>query len=69
MGSITLRRIFLRARSIGLTKTLWPLAGVLLGKTSLDSLYGLMRRLPQTVRQFLATLIRPVFKFVAAPND
>jgi hypothetical protein len=35
-------------------------AGVLLGKTSLNSLYGLMGELPQTVRQFLAILIRPI---------
>jgi hypothetical protein len=35
-------------------------AGVLLGKTSLNSLYGLMGELPQTVPQFLAILIRPI---------
>jgi hypothetical protein len=59
MGSIKFRRIFqhlaehaLSRRSIRLTETLWPLAGVLLGKASLNSLYGLMRWLPQTVRQF-----------------
>jgi len=42
----------LRYRSIRLTETLLPLAGVLLGKTSLDWLYGLMGGLPQTVPQF-----------------
>jgi hypothetical protein len=31
-----------------------PLAGVLLGKTSLDWLYGLMNGPPQTVPQFCA---------------
>jgi hypothetical protein len=48
----TLERFFLSTRSIGLTKTLLPLAGVLLGKTSLNSLYGLMGGQPQTVPQF-----------------
>jgi hypothetical protein len=33
-------------------------AGVLLGKTSLNSLYGLMGELPQTVPQFWQILIR-----------
>jgi hypothetical protein len=35
-----------------LAETLSPLAGVLLGKTSLDWLYGLMGGQPQTVPQF-----------------
>src|SRR5215218_1013908 len=42
----------LSARSIGLTETLLLLAGVLLGKASLDWLYGLTGELPQTVPQF-----------------
>jgi hypothetical protein len=48
----TLERFFLSARSIRLTKTLLDLAGVLLGKTSLNSLYGLMGCLPQTLPLF-----------------
>jgi len=59
----------LRWRSIGLTETLLALAGVLLGKTSLDWLYGLIGGLPQTVPQFLAFPIRPGRKLAAAPND
>jgi len=42
----------LSTRSIGPAQPLCPLAGVLLGKTSLNSLYGLMGWLPQTVSQF-----------------
>src|SRR5260370_39647442 len=41
------------------TETLLRLAGVLLGKASLDWLYGLIGELPQTVPQFLAIPIRP----------
>jgi hypothetical protein len=37
---------------IGQAKPLLPLAGVLLGKTSLNSLYGLIGGPPQTVPQF-----------------
>jgi hypothetical protein len=47
-----LEEFFLSRRSIGLTKPLSALAGVLLGKTSLNSLYGLMGGLPQTANQF-----------------
>ena len=47
-----LEEFSLSARSIAPTETLLPLAGVLLGKTSLNSLYGLMGGLPQTVPQF-----------------
>jgi len=42
-----------------LTHTLLVLAGVLLGKTSLDWLYGLWGGLPQTAPRFLAIPIRP----------
>jgi hypothetical protein len=48
----------LRWRSIVLAHTLLFLAGVLLGKTSLDWLYGLRGGLPQAVRQ-LAIPTRP----------
>jgi hypothetical protein len=44
-------RISLSYRSIALTETLYLLAGVLLGKTSLDWLYGLIGGLPRTVSQ------------------
>jgi hypothetical protein len=44
--------ISLSARSIVLTQTLLLLAGVLLGKASLDWLYGLTGELPQAVPQF-----------------
>jgi hypothetical protein len=46
-----------RWRSIGLTHTLLLLAGVLLGKASLDWLYGLSGALPQTAPQAIS--IRP----------
>jgi hypothetical protein len=36
------------------TQMFQPLAGVLLGKTSLDWLYGQMNRPPRTVPQFCA---------------
>ena len=39
-------------RGIGLTETLLPLAGVLLGKTRPNSVYGLIGGLPETVPQF-----------------
>jgi hypothetical protein len=51
------------------------LAGVLLGKTSLNSLYGEQGGLPQTVSQFKAALIRRKLKisrrfgFVPAPDE
>src|SRR6202035_1514201 len=48
----SLERFSLSGRSIGLTRASSPLAGVLLGKTSLNSLYGLMGGPPQTVPQF-----------------
>jgi hypothetical protein len=48
----SLERISLSYRSIELAQTLSALAGVLLGKARLDSLYGLMGGLPQTVPQF-----------------
>jgi hypothetical protein len=48
----TLEQFSLSERSIGLAETLSPLAGVLLGKTRLDWLYGLMGGQPQTVPQF-----------------
>jgi hypothetical protein len=54
--------IALSSRSIFAAGDVTPLAGVLLGKTSLNSLYGLLGGLPQTVPQFLAILIRSAFR-------
>src|SRR6478672_8799356 len=51
-GTHAWRNMQLRWRSMRLTETLLPLAGVLLGKASLDWLYGLIGGLPQTVPQF-----------------
>jgi hypothetical protein len=48
----TLEQFSLSEHSIGLAETLSPLAGVLLGKTRLDWLYGLMGAQPKTVPQF-----------------
>jgi hypothetical protein len=44
------------------------MAGVLLGKTSLDSLYGLMGGLLQTVPQF-GNPDSAVFRVATAPNE
>jgi hypothetical protein len=56
-------------RSIGLTETLLPLAGVLLGKTSLDWLYGRIGELPQTVSRFWRSDSAGVPVFAVAPNE
>jgi hypothetical protein len=47
------------AAASALTHTLLGLAGVLLGKTSLDWLYGLRGGLPQNCATVLAIPIRP----------
>jgi hypothetical protein len=44
-------------------------AGVLLGKTSLNSLYGLMGELPQTVPQFWQSRFGRYPGLAAAPNE
>src|ERR1700712_3290107 len=59
----------LRYRSIVLTQTLLLLAGVLLGKASLDWLYGLIGGLPQTVPQFWRSRFGRDQGPAAAPND
>jgi hypothetical protein len=51
-SAIKIVEFSLSGRSIALTETLLPLAGVLLGKTSFDWLYGLTGGLSQTVPQF-----------------
>ena len=61
-------RISLSYRSIGLTQTLLLLAGVLLGKASLDWLYGLIGGLPQTVPQFWRSRFGRDQGPAAAPN-
>jgi hypothetical protein len=59
----------LSGRSIGLTETLLLLAGVLLGKASLDWLYGLTGELPQTVPQFWRSRFGRDQGLAAAPNE
>src|SRR6185437_11567043 len=48
----SLEEFSVSSRSIGPSETHWPLAGVLLGKTSLNSLYGLKGGLPRTATRF-----------------
>jgi hypothetical protein len=60
---------FLSNRSIELTESLCTLAGVLLGKTSLNWLYGLMGWLPQTVPRFGYPDSADSFGLATAPNE
>src|SRR5260370_14721958 len=59
----------LRYRSIVLTQTLLLLAGVLLGKASLDWLYGLIGGPPQTAPQFWRSRFGRDQGPAAVPND
>jgi len=60
-----LEELSLSYRSIDPTETLLPLAGVLLGKTSLDWLYGRIGELPQLWRSDSAGYLG----LAAAPNE
>jgi hypothetical protein len=65
----TLEEFSVSYRSIDPTETLLPLAGVLLGKTSLDWLYGRIGELPQTVSQFWRPDSAGYLGLAAAPNE
>jgi hypothetical protein len=68
-GTQRLEEFSVSYRSIDPTETLLPLAGVLLGKTSLDWLYGRIGELPQTVSQFWRPDSAGYLGLAAAPNE